>query len=240
MTVSIDSVVNTQFSTTIDSPTGPILTIEHLMAALHGRGIDDVDIEVRGGEIPILDGSALPWHTRLQPRELPDTEMIPLQLRQEIRLGDQSAWIHAKPSHQCRLRVELDFKWLGRLHFSAPVDEWASIAGARTFGFYEDWPHLQAQGLALGASLNTTLVFQAGRVLNPDGLRFPDEVARHKWLDLFGDLALLGAPLQADIHAYRAGHTLHTALVKMILSENDFDFPVTGRTLNDSSTEHDS
>ena len=209
------------------------------LAALYGLGVDDVDIDVEGPEIPVLDGSAVFWMTHLKTSPHAHSDIRPITLSRPIQVGGKDAWILATPSPDCQIRVDVDFQSLGPSSFEAPMSDWAEAASARTFGFYEDWPELRAHGLAQGASLDSVLVFDGSTPLNPGGLRFTNEVARHKWLDLLGDLALLGRPFQGMIHAHRAGHTLHAECVRAILSENDFDFSPSESTLMNSATESD-
>ncbi len=230
--LTVASVSHTQWCTTVETPRGPVRTIEHLMAALYGAGIDDVDMQIEGGEVPILDGSATQWAELISPKAHGHSLAEPIRIQKRIHVGDERAWITVEPAEECRLHVDVEFPDIGRRTFSASSTEWCEAAPARTFGFFNHWPQLKAKGLAQGASLETVLVYDGSEVLNPGGLRFYNEIARHKWLDLLGDLSLLGAPLQGRVHAHCAGHTLHHELVRAILSENTLDFLRDARTLD--------
>lgn len=200
-------------ATTLRTAAGPVRTVEHLLAALYGLGIDDAEVTVEGGEVPILDGSAGPWLDALAPVDTAgERAVLTLPGRVEVRDGDRS--VVAEPAAALTLEVHVDYPGLGALSLVAGLDAFPAIARARTFGFLRDAEVLRAAGLSGGASLDNTLVLDdAGRPLNPGGLRHPDEPVRHKWLDLLGDLALLGAPLRARVVARRSGHALHHQLV---------------------------
>ena len=129
-------------------------------------------------------------------------------------MGD--SWVLAEPAPHLLITVQVDFLSLGASIFKATADQWEDVANARTFGFLADADRMRAQGLARGASLDNTLVFDEGQPLNVGGLRYRDEVARHKWLDFFGDLYALGRPVIGSFKAYRNGHKLHHELVKAL------------------------
>lgn len=214
---TIEHVVDGHFATTLQGPSAngsrSVRMIEHLLAALALAGIDDADIAVEGGEVPILDGSAAPWLALLVSQPHPGTERSCVTLTAPIHLVEGDASISAWPAETLDLTAEIDFPLLGHQVASGPVRP-----HARTFGFLRDAPRLHAAGLALGASPENTVIYDdAGLPLS--ALRFVDEPAHHKLLDLLGDLALLGAPLQARVHAVRAGHRLHHALVRAILQQ---------------------
>lgn len=213
--VGPDAVADGALATTLRTATGVVSTVEHLFAALYGAGIDDVEITVDGGELPILDGSAAPWWVAIAeagPRDVPGPAARPRIVERVVRVGEGERWIEARPASRLELAVHIDFPLIGRQRFAAPLTDFAAVADARTFGFARDAAALHAAGKARGASLENVVVFaDDGRPLAP--LRHPDEPARHKWLDLVGDLALLGRPLRARIEARCAGHALHHALV---------------------------
>ncbi len=187
--------------------------VEHLLAALALAGIDDAEVEVEGGEVPILDGSAAPWLALLVASPHPGTERTPITLSAPIHVVEGDASISAWPAEALDLTVEIDFPILGRQGARGPVRP-----HARTFGFLRDAPRLHAAGLALGASPENTLIYDDEGV-PLSAVRFADEPAHHKLLDLLGDLALVGAPLCARFQAVRAGHRLHHALVRAILQQ---------------------
>lgn len=198
-----------------------VSTVEHLLAACWALGVDDVVVVVDAPELPILDGSALPWVQALQKAGLREGGGAVSQLRVrrpvEVRAGARS--IRLEPAAELVLAVEIAFAepGIGRQAGAfrlAPEPFAHRIAPARTFGPAAALPGLQAQGLARGASLENTLVFAHGAVLNAGGLRFPDEPLRHKMLDLLGDLALLGRPLAGRVEARQPGHALTHALLR--------------------------
>jgi UDP-3-O-[3-hydroxymyristoyl] N-acetylglucosamine deacetylase len=213
---TIEHVVDGAWCTTIETDDGPVRTVEHLLAALAGLGIDDCDVRVKGGEVPILDGSVGPFRERLEPLEQRG-QRDPLVLTAPVEVRDGDRWVRALPAEVPSLAVDVAYRGLGRQRFDATLGAFAAASTARTFGFLRDRARLEKVGLAKGAALANTLVFDdAGEPVNPGGLRFDDEPARHKWLDLLGDLALLGRPLQARVVAYRGGHALHHALVRAL------------------------
>lgn len=215
-----ENVVDTRLSTTIGADGVVISTVEHLMSALWGHCLTDCEVEIRGEEIPVLDGSARPFFAAIRDAglaELPG-EVDSLEVREPLRVEDGSSWIEARPG-RFALTYEIDFPGtaIGLQRFSFDGSGYdAEIAPARTFGLLCDVEAMHALGLALGGSLDNAVVVDAGRVINPGGFRFPDECVRHKVLDLLGDLWTLGAPLHAEVAAVRASHKLHIALARKI------------------------
>ncbi len=217
-------VTDTTLATTLGNEDVSLSTIEHLVAALRAMGIDNCTIEVSGPELPIMDGSSGSFVYLIQQAGLrPQARMRRrIVIRRPIEVRDGNRWVRALPSRDFKLSVEIDYSHpaIGRQSLEGLVitpDLFArEIAPARTFGFLKDTQRLQAIGLARGGSLSNAIVLDETRVLNPEGLRFRDEFARHKVLDLIGDLALLGVPLQAHVKAVRGGHKLHQALVAEI------------------------
>ncbi|MGH9468646.1 MAG: UDP-3-O-acyl-N-acetylglucosamine deacetylase [Terriglobales bacterium] len=202
-----------------------ISTTEHLLSALMGAGVDNVVAELDNLELPILDGSALPFvemiaaaRLRRQPRRQRVIEIIePLELRE----GEKFIGIYPCSEYSLRYSIDFPHPVIGRQEFSltlTPESYRQELAPARTFGFLADFPAMRRQGLIRGGSLHNAVVLDERRVVNGD-LRYRDEFVRHKMLDLIGDLALLGAPLRAEVRADRAGHALHTALVQRLLRE---------------------
>src|SRR5689334_1446473 len=177
-----------------------ISTTEHLLSVFYSMGIDNVYVEIDNLEVPILDGSGLPF----------------------VRLIEQ-AGISILPSEDFRLTCDTDYPApVGRqsLELEVTPDRYAAeIAFARTFGWENDLDQMRNMGLIRGASLENAVCFSNERALNPEGLRAPDECCRHKALDLIGDLALLGRPLLGHVIAERAGHAMHAALVARIMSD---------------------
>ncbi len=210
-------VCETQLCTALRLEGGRLATVEHLLAALAGCGVSGAEIWVDGEEIPLLDGSALPWVEaigeagllEMGPRRPPPLPDHPLTLQQGL------SFITLLPADRLRLAVAVEFPQpaIGRQLHSldlSPTRFVEEIAPARTFGFREQVEQLRAAGLIQGGALDNALVCDGDRWLNPP-LRFADEPARHKLLDLLGDLALVGLPM-AQVFAYRGSHGLHTAL----------------------------
>ncbi len=213
--VSVERVVGATRATTLETPRGPVLTVEHLFAALYAQGVDDAEIAVRGGEVPALGGSAAAWGTL--PLVAHPGERAPLSLEAPVEVRADGAWIRLEPAPRLSLVVEVSFPGLAPSRFE--TTDPTECLDARTFGYLRDVPAMRRAGLAGGANLDNAIALDdAGRPLNPGGLRHPDELARHKALDLLGDLALLGRPLRARVTAHRAGHALHHALVRALIS----------------------
>ncbi len=214
-------VVDTTLATTLGNQDARLSTIEHLISALHGMGVDNCTVECRGPELPIMDGSAAPFvylieRAGLKPQRRMRRRLV---ISRPIEVRDGDRWVRVIPSRDFKLSVAIDYahpaiarQSLATLKLTPEIYA-RQIAPARTFGFLADVQKLQAVGLALGGSLQNAVVLDQRRVLNRDGLRFSDEFVRHKALDLIGDLALLGLPLQGHVKAMRSGHALHRALV---------------------------
>lgn len=202
---------------------GSIQTIEHLLAVLYMLGLDSLDIEVEGGEIPIFDGSAGPLAAALDDagaRDIPDDKTVARIVRL-IVVDDAGASLSISPDGDFRVSYRIDFPHpaIGVQSLSIALTRRAfleEIAPARTFGFLKDVPELRRKGLARGGSLANALVLDDEKVVNGP-LRFPDEFVRHKVLDLIGDLALFGRPLLGHFQADRAGHALHVRAVRALI-----------------------
>lgn len=203
-----------------------ISTTEHLLAALYASGVDNVVIEINSLELPILDGSCLPFIGMLKQAGLrrQRARRSYLRLLQPVEVVDGSKRIAVFPCDGFRITSSIDFPHpcVGRqsleLDLTPEVFE-REIAPARTFGFLDEIPKMKDMGLIRGGSLANALVFTSDSVMNEGGLRFPDECCRHKVLDLIGDLALIGYPLRAHVVAERAGHAMHTALVLKLVRD---------------------
>jgi len=222
-------VVDTRLATTLGNGEHRLSTVEHLVSALAALGVDNCTVEVSGPELPIMDGSASAFVYLIQQAGLrPQRRMRRrLVIRQPIEVREGNRWARIVPSRDFKVTVGIDYPHpaIGRQSLQAqritPERFARRIAPARTFGFLKDVQMLQAAGLALGGSLQNAIVLDDSRVLNREGLRFPDEFARHKVLDLVGDLALLGLPVQGHVKAMRSGHALHQALVAQIRANPD-------------------
>ncbi len=219
-------VVDTSLATTLGVPGATVATVEHLLAAMAGLGIDNARIEINGAELPIMDGSAAPFtallrqagvHTLRWPRAC-----FCIQEKVEVAEGDCS--IAVEPATEASFSYTINFShpFIGeqKLTFKQNRDNFCQeIAPARTFGFLKDVEMLHANGLALGGSLDNALVLDASEVMNPGGLRFPDEFVRHKILDLMGDLALLGWPILGHMKVKKGSHKLHHRFMDALISQ---------------------
>ncbi|MDO4626015.1 MAG: UDP-3-O-acyl-N-acetylglucosamine deacetylase [Pasteurellaceae bacterium] len=203
-----------------------ISTVEHLNAALAGLALDNLIIEVDAPEIPIMDGSASPFVYLLLDAgiEEQDAPKKFIRVKQKIRVEDGDKWAEIAPHNGFRLGFTIDFQHPAiskkvshyELDFSAQ-NFVQKISRARTFAFMKDIEYLQSQGLALGGSLDNAIVLDNYRVLNEDGLRFNDELVRHKMLDAIGDLFMCGYNIIGDFKAYKSGHGLNNKLLRALL-----------------------
>ena len=221
----MDMVVDTRLATTIGNDLFHISTTEHLMAALHGFGIDNADIELDSAEVPIMDGSAEPFFQLIRTSGKKRQKGLKriLRITKPISYTDGDKTISITPYNGFKITGEICFddtiieKQKFSFDLSAEKFE-KEISRARTFGYVEQVEELWANGLALGSSLENVIAIHWNRksVLNEDGLRFDDEFIRHKVLDLVGDLALLGCPLLGHVKSYKTGHTEHLGFMKTI------------------------
>lgn len=219
---------STDLSTLLGDPAGHhVATVEHVMGALFGLGVDNVVIEIDGNEMPILDGSAALFAEAIDRvgLETLTTRRRYLRILKPVRIDSGASWAEFRPYVGTRFEVEIDFenKAIGRQSFAAdmsPAIFRKEIARARTFGFMKDVERLWAAGFALGSSLeNSVVIGEDGQVINMEGLRYPDEFARHKTLDAMGDLALAGSRFIGCFRSYRGGHKLNAAALHRLLSD---------------------
>ncbi len=203
-----------------------ISTTEHLLSVFYSLGVDNAYVELDNLEVPTLDGSGLPIVKLIAEAGLKTYKRRRrfLRLRRPVTLEDGGKRISVLPADQFSLTCDVFFPHplVGRqvLELDVTPERYAAeIAPARTFGFERELDRMRDMGLIRGASLENAVCFSEGGVLNPEGLRFPDECCRHKALDLIGDLALLGRPLLGHVIAERAGHAMHVALVARIMSD---------------------
>jgi UDP-3-O-[3-hydroxymyristoyl] N-acetylglucosamine deacetylase len=226
----MEQIVDTTLATTIGNGSTRISTTEHLMAALHGAGIDNADIEIDSHEVPIMDGSAGPFvylikrGGRKKQRALRKVLRITRPI--VFASGDKSIRIEPYDGFKVSGRIKFDDDVINEQTYSLDITRERfnrEIARARTFGFVEQVEQLWANGLALGGTLENVIAIHWDRrsVLNEDGLRFDDEFIRHKVLDLVGDLALLGCPVLGHVIADRSGHQLHQGLMQAIADSPD-------------------
>jgi UDP-3-O-[3-hydroxymyristoyl] N-acetylglucosamine deacetylase len=222
------AVAATEFATVLGDGQGPaISTIEHVMAALAGLGVDNAVVELDGPEAPILDGSAQPYVAAIERAGIVALARPRRYLRvlKAVGVAAGDAYGELRPYERgFRIEVEIDFdhRTVGRQSLALDVDPDTfrrELARARTFGFMRDVERLWSSGYALGATIENTLVVSEERVLNPEGLRFPDEFVRHKALDALGDLALAGAPILGAYRSLRGGHRLNNAVLRALLAD---------------------
>jgi len=225
---SVDAVTDTAFSTTIGYNGVKIRTIEHVLAAIAGLGIDNIIVEVTGPEIPILDGSSIELTSLLMSGGIAkQSKNKPcLKITNPLVLTDGHAEMAVFPYNGKRITYKIHFNHhlLGEQELSVELNRenfLLEIAPARTFGFLKDVEYLKANGFAKGGSYDNAIVLGEDSILNSSGLRFKDEFVRHKILDLIGDLALIGLPIYGHIFANKSGHTTHLKFLKKILSHPD-------------------
>ena len=210
-----------------------ISTVEHLMSALAGLGIDNATVQVSGPEIPILDGSAAPFVYLLQSAGLVEQSIakrfVKIRKAVEVRDGEGASakWARLEPFDGFKLTFSIDFNHPAvDLTGQSAVVDFADtpyikeIARARTFGFMQDVESLRSSGLALGGSMDNAIVMDEFRILNADGLRYADEFVKHKILDAVGDLYLLGHPIVGAYCAHKSGHALNNRLLRALLEDS--------------------
>jgi UDP-3-O-[3-hydroxymyristoyl] N-acetylglucosamine deacetylase len=222
------SVTATEFATVLGDQNGPaVSTTEHVLAALHALGVDNAVVEVDGPEVPIMDGSAAAFVEAIDRAGIVATAAPRRCIRvlKPVRVEANGSSGEIRP-HARGLRVETEIEFshplIGRQTFALDVEPGAfrrELARARTFGFMRDVTKLWNAGYALGASFENTVVIAEDRVLNAEGVRFPDEFVRHKAVDAIGDLALAGAPLIAAYRSVRGGHKLNHAVVSALMAD---------------------
>jgi UDP-3-O-[3-hydroxymyristoyl] N-acetylglucosamine deacetylase len=227
ISANFKNVMSTQLATTLGSGEAAISTVEHLMAAFYGLNIDNAIVELDGPEVPIMDGSSKVFYEALRAGGV-ELQFFPrpvLRLRRKIDLKMGEKWAVAEPSSRLEIHESIDWDHpaigFQEFHYSEGKTSFEELSSARTFGFLKDFEHLKKMGLARGGSLDNALVLDQANVLNPGGLRYPDEFVRHKVLDALGDLKLAGVSIQASIRFHRAGHDLHRRLLMEIFSSPD-------------------
>lgn len=222
--VSGEAVCKTQLGTVIGNAAGvTVSTIEHLMAAFAMLGVDNAIVEIDGPEMPIMDGSSLPFVRILDRAGLREQEAprryIEILETVEVVEGDKRATLKPADGFEVAFEIEFDTAAIGRQAIDLEMDEQAfrsELADCRTFGFLRDVETLRSMGLARGGSMENCVVLDGDRVLNPEGLRRPDEFVRHKALDAIGDLYVLGGPLLGRFEGVLAGHALNNAVVRAL------------------------
>lgn len=222
----VHHVVDTNFCTTLGVDDVTVSTVEHLLSALAGFGLDNVLVDLDAPEVPIMDGSSAPFVFLLRNAGL-TSQSKPRQfyrVKRKVVVKDNDKEVYVAPSDSPRLdyTIEFDHPLIRRQSFDVPLDERSydkEISRARTFGFLSDLPLLKKNNLGLGGSLDNAVVVDKYRVLNDDGLRFSDEFVRHKILDFIGDLALVGRPIVGAFTAHKSGHRLNNLLFRKFLED---------------------
>ena len=220
------NVVNTQMATVIGNDKGYISTIEHLMSAINGYGIDNIRIIVDANEIPVMDGSSASFCMLLDEagvRELDaNKKALIIKRAVKVREGDKLVRLSPSKSPKFDYMIKFNHPLIGTQHYVFEFSKKAylkEISRARTFGFLKDVQALRYMGLALGGSLENAVVIDENKILNPEGLRFENEFVRHKILDAIGDLALVGAPILGDYTALAGSHDLNHKLTLAVLAD---------------------
>ena len=232
--VAATAVSDTLMASTIASGGVKVHTVEHLMSACAGLGVDNLYVDITAEEVPILDGSAASFVFLLQSAgiELQDAPRRFIRLIKTVQVregaGAAEKWARLEPCHGYKLSFEIDFDHPAvdatgqRMVFDMSVGSYSKdIARARTFGFTKDVERMRANGLALGGGLDNVIVLDDYKILNSEGLRYDDEFVKHKILDAMGDLYLLGKPLLASYSARRSGHALNNRLLLELMAQTE-------------------
>ena len=223
-----ENVSDTRLSTTLEKEGVKISTVEHLMSAFAGLGIDNVYVELSAPEVPIMDGSAGPFVFLLQSAGI--TEQVSLKqfirIKETLRVEEDDKWVQFEPFNGFKVSFAIDFDHpimqnsvqVASVDFSSTsfVKE---VSRARTFGFMDDLETLRNAGYAQGGSFDNAIVMDSFHILNDDGLRYEDEFVKHKVLDAIGDLYLLGHPLIGAFSAHKSGHALNNRLLRKLLKQ---------------------
>jgi UDP-3-O-[3-hydroxymyristoyl] N-acetylglucosamine deacetylase len=225
--VSPEAVKDTKMCSAIGQDTSRVATVEHLMSALSATGIDNIIIELNGSEVPIMDGSSIPFIYLLQTAKIKeqDTAKKFVLINDVIEVKDKDKWARFEPYDGFKVDFTIDFP---HPVFDASTNKVAldfydesyitEISRARTFGFMQEVEYLRSNGLARGGSLDNAIVLDEYKIINKDGLRYRDEFVRHKILDAVGDLYMLGYSIIGNFKAYKYGHELNNKLLLALLA----------------------
>ena len=232
--ITATAVTDTRLASTISNGGAKVYTVEHLMSACAGLGIDNMYVDITAQEVPILDGSASSFVFLLQSAGIVEQNAPKrfIRILKSVQVqegeGESTKWARLEPHHGYKLTFEIDFHHPAvdqtgqRVVFDMDKDVYTrDIARARTFGFTKDVEMLRSNGLALGGGLDNAIVMDDYKVLNSDGLRYDDEFVKHKILDAMGDLYLVGKPLIASYTAFRSGHAMNNLLLRALLDQAD-------------------
>lgn len=226
ITAHFRNVIDTSLTTVIGQDGFILSTIEHLMASFYGMGIDNARVEVDAHEIPIMDGSALPFAGLIRSAGVENQEgdRFYFKVKEKITISDNDRSVTVYPADQFKITCEIAFNHplINEQSLTVTITNGTfekEISQARTFGFYADYEQMKKYGLSQGASLDNVVVIKDASVMNEGGLRFKDEFVRHKILDCLGDFSLLGMPLLGHIVAHKPGHALNHIFLEKFLSE---------------------
>ncbi|MDO9100788.1 MAG: UDP-3-O-acyl-N-acetylglucosamine deacetylase [Candidatus Nitrotoga sp.] len=222
------TVHDTRLSTCLEVNGTRVATIEHLMSAFAGLGVDNAFVDLTSTEVPIMDGSAGTFIFLLQSAGIIEQSAAKkfIRIKKIIEIKDGDKWVRFEPFNGYKLNITINFPHpvftSTKQHVTIDLGEHSyikEVSRARTFGFMHDVENMRAQGLALGGNLDNAIMMDEYRVINPDGLRFEDEFVKHKILDAIGDLYLLGHPLIGAFSGYKSGHALNNALLRTLLAD---------------------
>jgi len=225
--VSPEAVKDTKMCSAIGQDTSRVATVEHLMSALSATGIDNIIIELNGSEVPIMDGSSIPFIYLLQTAKIKEQDAAKkfVLINDVIEVKDKDKWARFEPYDGFKVDFTIDFP---HPVFDASTNKVAldfydesyitEISRARTFGFMQEVEYLRSNGLARGGSLDNAIVLDEYKIINKDGLRYNDEFVRHKILDAVGDLYMLGYSIIGNFKAYKSGHELNNKLLLALLA----------------------
>ena len=227
---SLENVFDTRLSTSLSNSEVKISTVEHLLSALAGLGIDNALVELDGPEVPIMDGSARPFVFMIQSAGIKEQNSPKkfIKIKKNIRVEQDEKWAMIEPFDGFKVAFTIDFNHpafdqtlqSSEINFSS-VSYLSQVSRARTFGFVKDIEKLRKSNLALGGSVNNAVVIDDYKVINDEGVRFQDEFVKHKILDAIGDLYLLGHGLIGSFSAYKSGHHLNNMLLMELLNNQD-------------------
>jgi len=225
----IDNVVESTLATTLGQDGVKVSTVEHLMAAFAGLGIDNAEVELDGPEVPIMDGSSEPFHRLLKKAGIRIQGKVKkfVIIKRPVTVADGDRQAMLLPSNDFKISYTIDFRHplISNQYYLIQISNGnfeREICPARTFGFLKDYEMLKARGFARGGSLENAVVIDESKVINEGGLRFSDEFVRHKILDSMGDLWLLGAQVIGHFIGYKSGHTLNHKLIHKLLAHKDW------------------
>ena len=223
------AVHDTKMCSALEANGARVATVEHIMSALAGLGVDNVYVDVDASEIPIMDGSSGPFVFLLQQAGIVEQAAAKkfIRIKKTVEVVEGDKWVRFEPYHGFKIDFTIDFSHPvfehsgNRSRIDFAEDSYVKeISRARTFGFMHEVEYLRSNGLARGGSLDNAIVLDEYRVLNADGLRYEDEFVKHKVLDAIGDLYMLGHPILGAFYAYKAGHALNNQLLRVLLQDD--------------------